>query len=192
MPKKTKALDKSLSGNPDLDIAALYFFTLREEILSKISSQIQLVYYKLLAVGGLLGILLAASGPFVDQVKSYTIILPILVAIGFDLSLYQNNNGIILAGEFIRDEIEAKWFRYLLASPSSDKWIFWEQYIAATHARRSYGWLEGTQYLLTITLTVFSIGTSYFRDPRVAFVLGILLFGEVVILWKGFFRSLRK
>lgn len=135
------------------ELFKLQYESLREEIMEKIKLSHQLGYYKLIAIGAMLGVTIAKG---VDQQYIKSLFLAVmLLPVVFDAALYFNGKAIVKVGIYIRTHIEPN-FKIIAGIP--DDILLWEEYIVAEAPDSSglhrlwWNLFEGVQPAITIAL----------------------------------------
>jgi hypothetical protein len=138
----------------ELEITKTIYSSLRDEIIEKMRFSNQLAGYKLGSVGAIFGFIVINHGKTDTFFENSAIIVSLMLAIVFDLALYQNNKAIILVGQYIKENIEPSFKRI------GENLIMWEEYItqqAQQQRRKIYNLFEIANYLMTLLLVILSI-----------------------------------
>jgi hypothetical protein len=175
-------------SEPSLEIAKLVYENIREEILEKMKFSNQLLGYKLLSIGAVLGLVASNKVIFDDAyLKTACLFVAASLAICFDLALYQNNKAIILAGSYIKENIEPWLIRI-----SDSQVVMWEDYITRNSSKKKkrmiYNIFESANYIMSLFLILVGLVGLWLSSPKLILALLPLLAVELMILSKGLSR----
>ena len=139
--------------NREFDLLILQYKTLREEIMEKMKLSHGLGYYKLIAIGALLGFTTTKG---IDQKYESSLFLAVmLMPTVFDAALYFIGKAIIKVGTYIRTEIEPNLKR---CANTPHNFLLWEEYILSNKSEKMprlwWNLFEGIQPIMTLVLQI--------------------------------------
>ena len=180
-------------GSNDLEIVKTIYTNLRLEILEKMKFSNQLLSYKLISVGAVVGFVVANRGQTAHNLlfENAAIFTGIGLAISFDLALYQNNKAIITVGTYMKRYIEP-WLKSLSDPAEKEERVMWEEYISERSPktkRMIYNIFEAANYLMTLLLIVIAAVMLSLSQPWLIVILFLLFFAEIKIAFKGLSRQ---
>lgn len=135
------------------DLLAIQYEALREEIMEKMKLSHQLGYYKLIALGAMLGaVIIKGVNPiYLNSLFLSAMLLPVV----FDAALYFNGKAIIRVGTYIRTHLEPNFKKCVAVD---EGFMLWEEYIVTevpnSYNRHRLWWnlFEVVQPAITISL----------------------------------------
>ena len=169
------------------DAVALYFNSLRAEVLEKIKLSHRFSYFKLLSIGALLGVVASKGGANQGYEVPVLITLSIFL-LAFDLSIHFNTNSIIGVGNYIREHIEPELKKQF--NPTAE-FCFWEEYVSIKNNRRRIWWnlFEAVQPVVTLAVLLQFTKVIYDKCDETIFSLpfmtmSFLLIANIILIFK--------
>lgn len=159
--------------------------------MEKMKLSHQLGYYKLIALGAMLGVVIAkgVNAQYLDTLFLAVMLLPVV----FDAALYFNGKAIIRVGVYIRTHIEPS-FRKCATLPAD--FMLWEEYIHAGTScsnklhRLWWNLFEAVQPTITIALQTIVLSHLLAGGSIAIIALGCFAIAfEIFLLIKAIVRK---